>query len=404
MIRLILLLLLIAGGAWLGLQLHDQQGMVMVAFGGKSYEMSLFVGGIIGLVGFAALYFVLRLIAGFLNIPGWLKRVRETRRYKRANEKTQEGLVLLASGQWSRAEHLLIQGTKYAKYPLVNYLAAAKAASEQGLEQKRDEYLALAHTLTDDNEMAVGLTQAELQFNQGQFEQSLATLKHLRQLEPRHPFVLKLLKSSYIALKDWPSLVELLPLLKKYKLCSEQEAFALETTAYQHMLQTNDPEQVWDKVPKSLHANPKLVLTYAKALLSHNKKEEAESAIKHCLKKDWDEALITLYGQMRPINPTKALSHAESWLKTHPESPGLLLTCGTLAAQNELWGKAQRYLEACISIEPKVEAYAVLGLTYEKMDKPELSAQCYRNGILQTSASQSENLLEHKKGSHEHLE
>ncbi len=415
MIRLIVLCLLLAGGIWLGLHLRDEQGMVMIAFGGKSYEMSLFVGGAIALITFGALYFILRLLAGFFQIPAWTKSMREKRRAKKSQNKTHLGLVELAQGHWAQAENLLIQGTKGAHLPLINYLSAAKAASEQGLLQQRDEYLALAHELTSDKDVAVGLTQAKLQLSHGQFEQSLATLKHLRTVSPKHPHILKLMKTLYLQLKDWPHLIELLPLLERQNVITQLERRSLEEMAYIEQLKaslTQDIESIkalWQKMPKYLHISPQIVFVYAQHLIFSNHKSEAEAVIKYCLKKQWDESLIILFGNFKSSNPTKNLSLAEGWLKSHSESAGLLLTCGRLAAQNELWGKAQRYLEACLQVEKKVEAYAALGIIYEKMDKPALSAECFRKGMLEASHHQStspDNLLEHKpsQSSHDDME
>lgn len=411
MIKLILLLLLLAGGVWVGLSMqHEQQIMLVIA--GKSIHMKMWVAIFAVAILFAIGYFLIRFLVGFFNLPSWAKEMQQRRRQKSSVVKTNMGLLALAQGQWKDAQKSLIQGAKGADHPLVNYLGAAKAASEQGLEQKRDEYLALAHEVTDGDDLAVGLTQAQLQLDHGQLEQSLATLKHLRHLSPKHPFVLKLLKTLYIELKDWSNLIELLPALNKSHVMSSEKWQQLERECYLQQtkaLAQGDPkilQQHWRSMPKHLNYEPNIATVYAKQMLVSGAVDEAESAIKACLKKQWDEALVTLYGSFKSNHPTKSLSVAESWLKSHPESPGLLLTCGKLAAQNELWGKAQRYLEACLSIDDNLEAYAILGLTYEKMDKPTLSAECFRKGMLSQGARFStDNLLEHQPAkNNEHLE
>lgn len=62
--------------------------------------------------------------------------------------------------------------------------------------------------------IAVELTQAELQLANHQWEQALATLKHLQDIAPRHPYVLKLIMQLYQEVKDWPQLITILPDLK----------------------------------------------------------------------------------------------------------------------------------------------------------------------------------------------
>ncbi|WBV63404.1 hypothetical protein PGH43_00365 [Legionella pneumophila 130b] len=70
--------------------------------------------------------------------------------------------------------------------------------------------------------IAVELTQAQLQLANHQWEQALATLKHLQDLAPRHPYVLKLLMNLYEEIKDWQQLIALLPDLKKNHIISDQ--------------------------------------------------------------------------------------------------------------------------------------------------------------------------------------
>jgi HemY protein len=51
--------------------------------------------------------------------------------------------------------------------------------------------------------------------------------------------------------------------------------------------------------------------------------------------------------------------------------------------QAQLWGKAQRYLEACLKLSALPEAYAELGILLEKIDQLELSNQYFRKGLIQ---------------------
>ena len=64
--------------------------------------------------------------------------------------------------------------------PLINYLGAAKAAQEQGAFERRDNLLQKAYRVAPEADLAIGLTQAELEIEQHQFEHAMATLNHLR--------------------------------------------------------------------------------------------------------------------------------------------------------------------------------------------------------------------------------
>jgi HemY protein len=52
-----------------------------------------------------------------------------------------------------------------------------------------------------------------------------------------------------------------------------------------------------------------------------------------------------------------------------------------------LWGKAQSYLDASISLAPSSEAYTALGKLAEKLEHPELAARHYHKAMELTAGS-----------------
>ncbi len=77
------------------------------------------------------------------------------------------------------------------------YLVAAKAAQELGALDRRDGYLHQALRVAPDAKVAILLTQAELQYEQGQYEYCLVTLHELQKLAPHNRQLLKLSASVY---------------------------------------------------------------------------------------------------------------------------------------------------------------------------------------------------------------
>ncbi|MCW5619443.1 MAG: heme biosynthesis protein HemY, partial [Nitrosomonas sp.] len=72
---------------------------------------------------------------------------------------------------------------------------------------------------------------------------------------------------------------------------------------------------------------------------------------------------------------------AEVWLKAQPNNAGLLLTLGKLCTHCELWGKAQNYLEASISVGPSTTAYFALAQLNEKLGKHEIAMDNYNKAV-----------------------
>ena len=332
------------------------------------------------------LYLLVRALARLWSMPDRLHDWQGRRRASRARHALTQGLVELAEGNWKAAENHLIRYAHQCETPLLNYLAAARAAQLQGEDARRDDYLKLAHASMPTADVAVGLTQAELQLDHQQTEQALATLNHLRSIAPKHTHVLMLLKRLYINLRDWDKLEQLLPELRKRKAITEQEFQELEIQVYQERMaaMSQDAEslqQLWQRMPKALRQRQPFLKTYASYLVELGEGMSVAPLISEYLNKQWDTELVRLYGRIKATDTASRLSTAEGWLKLKPQDPELLLTLARLSLQARLWGKARSYLEASIGITPKVEAYQELGLLLEQLGEPDKALECFRTGL-----------------------
>lgn len=387
-----LLLVLIALGiaAWIGLGLHHDPGMMVVTFAGWRVDMPLWLGIIAFILIYLLVYLTIRLIAGIFHTTQFLANLSNKLSKKRAKRTTNKGFVALAEGNYQKAEKLLAQSADHSETKWLNYLSAAKAAQELGKIDRRDLYLKRALESTPESEVAVEITKASLQYQHQQYEKSLATLIQLRHQVPDHPSVLRLLQKVYFHMQDWEKLIVLLPKLKHQHVLSAQELKDLEQHIYGQLLlkQSNSIEElesIWHKIPKELRLQGKVASIYASALMKFGKPIEAEEVLRNALKHEWHEDLIRLYGHLSHPASQKLLNVAEGWLNLHPMSPSLLLTLGRLCQEQQLWGKAQRYFEASLSLEPHPETYKELGTLLEKMNKPELGAHYFKKGLLLAS-------------------
>lgn len=398
---LILGLLLVAGVVLLIPVVQQDNGYVLFSWGGWSVEGSLFLFLALDLLLFFVLYFLLRMLFRFLGIPEKLREWKRKRGARRARRSLTLGLVGLSEGKWKEAEKTLTQHVKQSETPLLNYLAAAKAAQQQGAHERRDGYLKQAHLSMPSADVAVGLTQAELQLAHEQYEQALATLRHLQGIAPHHAYVLNLLKDLYLRLQDWTQLQGLLPELTKRKVIPKDELKELELLIYRKLLekaaQVDDPERVtmvWNGIPKHVRAERALKTDYCEYLLEKGKGEIAEPLLRDMLRQQWEDGLVDLYGNLRMEKPGFALTTAESWLETQPQNPVLLLALGRLSLQNALWGKARSYLEASIGIKPTTEAYCELGRLLERMGENDQALNTYRSGMAVAVGSESDTVPE----------
>ena len=379
------ILLLLAIG--LGLEMAQDTGYVLFVYNHWSVETSLWVAVVSCLVLFIVLYIIFRVLGQTFRISKKIRRWKKMRRYRHAKQLTDIGLCELAEGNWHVAEHTLIKASKMTKRPLINYLAAARAAQAQQAYERRDNYLRKAHLTTKNANIAVGLTQAQLQIAAHQWEQALATLTHLNHTDPHHLYILQLLKSVYHQLNDWEHLQKMLPSLRKHHVFSQEELLALEQKIYLALLHSANHKstaellEIWNTLPRRWQQDIILIRAYTQYLIQHHEETKAIPMIETVLKKEWDAILVHYYGQMHGDTPAKQLITAETWLKKYPKEPELLLCLGRLSRREKFWGKARDYIDACITLSPSRAAYEQLGHVLEALDDKTAALEAYRQGL-----------------------
>ncbi|MDH5786201.1 MAG: heme biosynthesis protein HemY [Chromatiales bacterium] len=365
---------------------QQDPGYFLVRYRGWSVESSLSLFLLALAVVIVISYFVLRLIFGTLHIPGRFGYWRRHRLSLKARVATNRGLLALAEGNWPRAERYLSRNAHSSDTPLINYLGAARAAQKQGADNRRDDYLSQAFKSMPAAELAVGLTQAELQLSSGQYEQTLATLRHLRAIAPKHAYVLHLLRKVYERLGSWDDLLEIMPELKRQNLLTGEQVDQIAIRIHQqHLAQAGDRldalQRSWDEIPKHLHGKVELLYEYASRLMVLGAHGEAEAHLNDYLKREWEPKLIRLYGQVRGDNLSRQLATIEKWLRSYEHNPEQLLAAARIAFRNQLWGKGRSYLEASIGFEPRAESYCELGQLLDQLGEKERASECYRKGL-----------------------
>lgn len=386
--RLLAIWLVILIGAAIGVLVQGDNGYVVLSAGVWQVEMSLVLLGLMLAALFSALYFLIRLIVRTYRLPSDVRGWKQRRGTRLAQSAMTRGLLEMSEGNWHAAEKRLVRFADRSETPLLNYLAAARAAQLQGAHDRRDAYIRLAHEHMPSADVAVSLTQAELQLADHQLEQALATLRHLRSVAPKHTYVLRLLRRLYEQLGDWEHLKELIPELRRRKVEPAEELRRLEVKTHRALLEQAFPAQdqqqlarVWAGVPKAIRSEPQVVSDYAGYLQERGQDQDAEQLLREALKQGWNAQLVELYGLLQCPEPGKHLSRLEKFLKEHPEDPTLLLTLGRLSMRAQLWGKARGYLEACVNRNGPVDAYRELARLLEHMGEGDNALQIYRQAL-----------------------
>lgn len=391
---LLIFLLLLVASVWVGVEIMRHPGYLLIVYQPWMVQMPIWLA-LIALVFFIVLFYLLidcidRLEFSLFRFKNWLRFRRKQQSYS----KTQQGFATLIEQRWKKAEHLLLDSTDQTVEPLINYLGAAYAAHEQNAFDRRDTYLQKAYAAVPNAELAIGLTQAQLELSQHQLEQAAATLHHLQNLSPRHPRVLKMLERVYVQSGDWQHLKVLLPSLRKAKVVNEVEAQQLEKHIYcelfnaNHFKHSNELKAVWDEAPRYVRKSPEVVSAYVKQLMHFSDTQaEVEHLVRKTLKKQWHPPLATLYGVSLENAPqTEASLNRQlvilgAWLKMYGPQPELLLMLGETCMRLQLWGRAKDYFEKCLALGPSPEASLQYGKLLEQLNEPAAAMAQYRAGL-----------------------
>lgn len=366
----------------------NSAGYVLIGIEQWSIETSLFVFLGILTVLFLVMYITLRLLGWSLRLPKQIRKRVETNKLAISQQALIKGLVDSAEGNWENAEEILIKHASHSGAPLIHYLTAARAAQSRGAIDKRDEYLQIASQHADNAEIAVGLTQAELNLSGEQYEQALETLTRLHSINPTHASVLRLLHLTYQQLGDWQALRALIPSLNTHKVLMETELKLVETEVFSNLLkeaaeQKNSAElrRLWAEMPLSIKVMKGVAAIYFAAMIDSGAGAEIEDELVKNLSANWNDTLLVLFGNIQSINPVLQLETAERWLIGHADDSVLLMVLGKLSGQRTDYVKAERYLKQSITLEPNVQSYRLLGDLALIQGDANTASQFYKQGL-----------------------
>jgi HemY protein len=392
---LLALILLLVFSAWVLYSSPEDGGYLLIAFGSKTIEMSLWLAGLIIFVTVFLLWLCWWILSGSVSVARNLGDLLSFGGSERAQKRTASGMIDYIEGNWQQAHKKLLRAAPKVEAPLLNYLAAARSAYQMGNYAEAKRILTVATNTTPDNELAVALTQAQMELDSKQYDQCLATLMQVKSQAPQNPVLLDLLRQVYLARQDWDGLQGIIDRLRNYKIISPQELAQLEIQIHREQLKKScAPAQnliqaermpslknAWAKVPAALQKNPEIIFVFAQQLALNFEDQEAELLIRKAVLKEWHQGMVYLYGRLRGRDSRQQMRTAEEWLVNHPQDPILLLTLGRLSMRNELWGKARDYFKESLRIKRDPEVYAELARLLDNMGEHQKGTDYYQLGL-----------------------
>jgi len=389
----VIVFLLIAAAACIGLAIAEDAGYVLIAYKSFRYESSVWATLALIVVLWLLIWGIKLLVELVTASTGLVNPWSRRNRSRRVQIAIEQGQMDLAEGRWASAQKHLARAAEAERQPLLFYLGAARAANELGHYEESDKLLERALQRQPQAELAIALSHAQLQVDRADTDGALNTLQAMHERHPHNVQVLRQLQRLHQQRGDWTALIRLLPELRKDQVLPAKELAELESRAWGQNLNLaaqretegeaalQSLQRAWQQLTSAQRQEPALVLAYAEQLRQLGAQGEAEEVLRGALKRSYDSHLVRLYGLLRGKDPVKQLQTAEGWLKAHPADPSLLLTLGRLCLQNSLWGKARDYLENSLKLQRNPEACAELARLLAQLGETDRSNQLFQEGL-----------------------
>ena len=367
----------------LALALRFNTGYALLVWPPYRVELSLNLLLLLLAIGFAAIYLLLRFSFGALELPQRVREFRERRRRENARAFTLHALCEFFEGRYGRAEKMAASAIEMGEMPALGAVLAARAAHELRHYEQRDGYLARAEKLAPDAAAMRIIAHAGMLLDQRRFQEALLALKALPE---KHTAALRLELKAQQQAKNWEQALPLIDRLERRGVFDAAQAGQLRRYAHaenlkRKALHARTLEECWQKIPVQQKRDGKVAATAARCFMALGGCAQANQIIEQALETEWDSELVGLYAECPGPDVIRQIERAEKWIKANPRDAVLLVTLGKLCARQELWGKAQSYLEASISIEPTYSAHLALAALHDRLGNMDAARRHYRASL-----------------------
>jgi HemY protein len=358
-------------------------GYVVIVSSPWRIELSVNLFVFLVVAGYFAFYFLARLVATLVAIPGRVRAYRADRERNLHRHALNDALLAFFQGRYASAEKSAADALAGDETKGVAAIIAARSAHELGRFSEREQFLDQAKGNVPAVDQARLTTLADLLVSQGRHEEALAVLKDLSARDSRNLRLLRLKLQAEQALRNWDEVLATVAALVKLGGLGPDEASAARRSAHLGNLnrKANDAaalEGYWKQLPADMRVDPAVAATAARYHLALGGTAAAQAIVEQALERDWNPSLVALYGEAAGGDALPQIERAERWLRVHARDPALLLALGKLCMRQGLWGKAQSYIEASLALEPTHDGHMTLAALMEHLGKHQEAVQHFR--------------------------
>ncbi|WP_233880667.1 heme biosynthesis protein HemY [Paraburkholderia flagellata] len=353
-------------------------------------SLNLFVVGIV--VAFLLLYAILRFARNIVTMPRRVTAYRARMRAEKANSALRDAVGNLYAGRFSRAEKAARDSLADVKNTSAAGLIAATAAHRLHEYARRDEWL----TQVDDPDLQEArlMATADMRADGRDADGALAALTEMRTQGGRRIHAQQIALRAQQQLKNWSEVLKLVKTLEKREALHPAVAVRLRQLAAENLLRDRRHNadallELWQSLSNVERHSPRLADCAAELLIALDRQADARKIVEEALAQNWDARLLRRYPDTAGSDALPLIQKAEAWRKERPEDGDLLFALGRLCLKQQLWGKAQSFLEAALKSadathnEPlKIRSHRALARLHEQLGDGEKAASHYRESAL----------------------
>jgi HemY protein len=339
-------------------------------------ELSLNLLLILIVGGFAALYFGLRVIVRTVQLPAQVREWRRLQKQDRARTKLDAAIVALLEGRYGKAQQQAQEALALPHSSGLAALVAARAAIDVRQFDAAEGYLSRPETQARSLAVSRLTLSAEIALEQGQPQEALRILEALRREAGMHTAALRLELRATQASRRFAAIPPLVEQLVKRGVFDAAQGEQVRIAAQREQLRALAHDaaglrDAWNRLPESMRLLPPIARAGALSFLQLGGDREAAEIIARSLEREWDSELVELYGECQVSEQTRQIEQAEHWLAAHNQDAALLRVLGTLCQRQQLWGKAQTYLEASVALDNHWRTHLALGEMLGRLGRSE---------------------------------
>lgn len=380
------LLLILALAVGTGLLASSNEGYVLIVRPPYRLELSLNLLIALVVLAFVLLHLTLRLINYTRRLPSSVRAYKEEQRRRHGHFALVESLHAMVEGHYEAAQKAAGRAFDLGEDAELSALIAARASHKLGQKSRRDYYLAEAEQRAPDKALGRLLMQTELLLDDRQYSEALEVLQQLKKIESGHPAALRLELKLQMRLQNWQQALTLLRELENDEVIDNWQVKEMRQLAHRHLLERHAGDLPaltahWRQMAEEDRLNPRLAHLAAISFIHLGAHMQALEIVESNLARRWDSDLAELLGECISSSPQKLLQQAERWLLLHEGDDKLLLALGKICSRMQLWGKAESYLEASISVRPSAEAHLALARVLENRGEKDRALYHYRQSV-----------------------